>query len=93
MTYYLQVNEEGIITDAINYAYGDYVPVEIDANPLPTGINGGWWKLENGVPVEYPELRPIEEAPSNSNDVLRDAVRQGVITTEQYAAIVGETYE
>lgn len=57
--FYLQVNKEtGVITDAITYPYSDYVEyiTEVD---LPAGIYGGWYKLESGVIVEYPELKPI----------------------------------
>ena len=56
-TYYLQVREDGLITDAITYPYGDYIEFRT-SEPLPPGICGGWFKLENGVIVEYPELKP-----------------------------------
>ncbi len=59
MKFYLQVQADGIITDAITYPYGNYV--EYIADSLPVGINGGWFKLENGVIVEYPELKPISD--------------------------------
>lgn len=55
--YYLQVQPNGIITDAITYPFGNYV--EYEAESLPIGIMGGWFKLENGVIVEYPELKPL----------------------------------
>ena len=58
MKYYLQVAEDNTITDAISYEHEGYVLYETEF-PLPAGINGGWWKLENGVAVEYPELKPI----------------------------------
>lgn len=61
MKFYLQVNEENIITDAISYPHGDYVEFEHSEDFLVAGINGGWWKLEEGQLVEYPELKPIEE--------------------------------
>ena len=28
---------------------------------LPVGLIGGWFKLEDGVIVEYPELKPKSE--------------------------------
>lgn len=58
--FYLQVQTDGTITDAITFPYKDYVEVELDY--LPQGVYGGWWKLENGELVEYPELKPIDEA-------------------------------
>ncbi len=60
MKFYLQVREDGIITDAIDYQYSDYI--EHEADSLPIGVHGGWYKLENGVIVEHPELRPFNEA-------------------------------
>jgi hypothetical protein len=59
MTFYLQVQTDGTITDAISYPFENYVPVEMDN--LPIGISGGWFKFENGVIVEYPELKPKNE--------------------------------
>jgi len=61
-TFYLQVNSSGLITDAIDYPYGDYVEVTVAS--LPVGVNGGWFKLENGVIVEHLELKPVLE-PTN----------------------------
>lgn len=57
-TFYLQVQPDGTITDAIEYPYKDYVAVELAS--LPNGILGGWFKYENGVVVEYPNLKPTE---------------------------------
>jgi hypothetical protein len=61
MVYYLQVNQNSIITDAVSYPVEGYVEHETATN-LPAGINGGWWKLENGLLVEYPELKPKTES-------------------------------
>lgn len=72
MKYYLQINQEGFITDAIDYPLDGYVLYETDY-PLPLGINGGWWKLEDGNPVEYVTLKPknvdIEELRLKQNQV------------------------
>lgn len=57
MKFYLQVNQNNIITDAITYPYENYI--EYEAAILPSGVNGGWFKLENGVIVEYLELKPV----------------------------------
>ncbi len=60
MIYFLQLNKDNVITDAISYYVNGYIEFE-SKYPLPAGINGGWWKLEKGVLVEYPELRPGNE--------------------------------
>ena len=60
MKYYLQVNQDNIITDCIDYPYSDYVEYE---GTITEPVHGGWFKLEAGVIVEYPELKPVEEDP------------------------------
>lgn len=57
--FYLQVDENNIVRDAISYPYENYVPYE--AEILPVGVNGGWFKLENGILVEFPELKPKDK--------------------------------
>lgn len=59
MTFYLQITGENIVTDAISYQHDNYVPYEADS--LPVGVQGGWFKLENGLLVEYPLLKPTEK--------------------------------
>ena len=60
MKYYFRLNQDNIIVDAITFPVEGYIEYESDY-PLPAGINGGWWKFENGQPVEYPELKPETE--------------------------------
>ena len=60
MKYYFRLNQDNIIVDAITYPVEGYIEYETDY-PLPAGINGGWWRFENGQPVEYPELKPETE--------------------------------
>lgn len=57
MKYYLLINKNNIIQDAISYPTDGYIEVEVD-KPFPAGINGGWYKWENGTYVEIPELKP-----------------------------------
>ncbi|PKP29452.1 MAG: hypothetical protein CVU00_15530 [Bacteroidetes bacterium HGW-Bacteroidetes-17] len=57
MKCYLQVQPDNTITDAITYPFGDYIEHQTDF--LPADVMGGWFKLENGVIVEYPELKPL----------------------------------
>ena len=60
MKYYFRLNQDNIIVDAITFPAEGYIEYETDY-PLPAGINGGWWRFENGQPVEYPELKPETE--------------------------------
>ena len=60
MKYYFRLNKDNIIVDAITFPVEGYIEYETDY-PLPAGINGGWWRFENGQPVEYPELKPETE--------------------------------
>jgi len=60
MKYYFRLNQDNIIVDAITFPAEGYIEYETDY-PLPAGINGGWWRFENGEPVEYPELKPETE--------------------------------
>jgi hypothetical protein len=53
--YYLQVRQDGTITDCINYPYGDYTPY---SGEVPQCVNGGWFKLIDGEIVEQVELNP-----------------------------------
>ena len=56
---YLQVKNDGIITDCIDYPYADYIPYD---GEVPSDVMGGWYKLIDGVIIEFPELKPIDEA-------------------------------
>ena len=58
--FYLQVNPNNIITDAVDYIVDGYIEYETD-DTLPIGLIGGWYKYENGIIVEYPELKPAVE--------------------------------
>lgn len=58
MKYYILLDENNIIRDAITYPFEGYVEVEVD-KPFPAGINGGWYKWENGTYVEIPALKPV----------------------------------
>jgi|LSQX01.2.fsa_nt_gb hypothetical protein len=57
MKYYLLLDKNNIIQDAISYPTDGYIEVEVD-KPFPAGINGGWYKWENDTYVEIPELKP-----------------------------------
>jgi len=68
MKYYFRLNQDNIIVDAITFPVEGYIEYETDY-PLPAGINGGWWKFENGQPVEYPELKPETELEQHIADL------------------------
>jgi len=60
MKFYLQVNEQDVITDAVNYAFGDYVEVELDS--VPESVHGGGFKFINGVIVVNPDyVKPTDD--------------------------------
>ena len=68
MKYYFRLNQDNIIVDAITFPVEGYIEYETDY-PLPAGINGGWWKFENGQIVEYPELKPETEIEQRITDI------------------------
>ena len=59
-TYYIQFDQNNIIRDVVEMPVDGYMEVQIEG-PLPIGINGGWYKWENGTYVECPELKPETE--------------------------------
>lgn len=54
--FYIQVNQDNIITDVLDFPYSNYVEYETDV--LPVGVMGGWFKFENGEIIEITELNP-----------------------------------
>ncbi|MGP3788156.1 hypothetical protein [Paenibacillus sp. 1A_MP2] len=48
--FYFQLDGD-IIRDAITYPYEGYTEVELDTTYLPAGINAGYYRLQDGVPV------------------------------------------
>ena len=77
MKYYLLLDKNNIIQDAISYPTDGYIEVEVD-KPFPAGINGGWYKWENGTYVEIPELKP-----KGIDRELLETVLQRVDASEQ----------
>ena len=59
-TYYIQLDQSNIIRDVVEMPVEGYIPVQIE-DLLPVGINGGWYKWENGTYVECLELKPKTE--------------------------------
>lgn len=54
MTFYVQTDSEGRITDIIEYPYDSYVQIEYTP-PLPVGVLGGAYQLVNGEIVYRPD--------------------------------------
>jgi len=77
MKYYLLLDKNNIIQDAISYPTDGYIEVEVD-KPFPAGINGGWYKWENDTYVEIPELKP-----KGIDHELLETVLQRVDASEQ----------
>ena len=46
MTLYVKCINDNVVWDAIEYPYEDYIPVEVES--IPTGVFGGWWRLQDG---------------------------------------------
>ena len=57
MKYYLRLNQDNIIVDAITFPVEGYIEYETDYL-LPAGINGGWWEYKDGQLIEHPEMKP-----------------------------------
>lgn len=55
--FWIQLDQNNIIRDCVEYEVPGYIEHET-AYPLPIGFYGGWFKLENGVVTDYPELKP-----------------------------------
>lgn len=68
--FYLKINSENIVVDALSFPYEGYVEYETDE--LPPGAFSGWFKLENGQLVEYPELKP--EDPVDEMTALKNKI-------------------
>ena len=67
MLFYLQVQPDGTITDAITYPHENYV--EYNAESLPAGVNGGWFKLVGGVIIEV-----VEKNPTTIDNQIKQAI-------------------
>jgi len=83
--WYLKLDQNNFILDIIEYPYEDYIEVEMPNLSLPSGINGGWFKLEDGIEgnkvfVEYPELKPITK--DEEIESLKEEIR---LSKEQIA--------
>ncbi|MFS0858343.1 hypothetical protein [Paenibacillus taichungensis] len=68
MIFYVQLDGD-IIRDVIQYEHGGYQPVEL-STPLPIGINAGYYRLQDGVPVLDQALKDEADKASRPADYL-----------------------
>jgi hypothetical protein len=59
--FYFKV-QDGIIFDAIEYPYQDYVEVELQETHLPAGINAGYYRLNGSVYTLDEQLKAAVDA-------------------------------
>ena len=59
MKWYLQLNADNTITDAVDYVHEGYIEVELPDTHLPAGINGGWFTCNGTTYVEDLTKKPI----------------------------------
>ncbi len=62
-TWYLKLDADNVILDAIEYPYEGYTEVQLEETHLPAGINGGWYTW-NGTTYVLDQARKdaIDEA-------------------------------
>lgn len=75
---YLQLDQDNTIRDCITFPHEGYIEHETTL-PLPIGLIGGWWKLEEGQFVEHPELKPMDKDAEIEN--LKQAIAELTILT------------
>ncbi|WP_145148469.1 hypothetical protein [Paenibacillus xylanexedens] len=69
MKFYFRVDGD-IIRDAITYSHEGYTEVEIDTTHLPVGINAGYYRLQDGVPVLDQALKDESDKASRPADYV-----------------------
>lgn len=67
-TFYLLLSGD-IIRDIITYPYDGYVETELEF-PLPVGINAGYYRLQDGVPVLDQALKDEVDKASRPADYV-----------------------
>ncbi|WP_339307699.1 hypothetical protein [Paenibacillus sp. FSL R5-0519] len=82
MLFYVQVDGD-IIRDVIQYEHEGYQPVELPT-PLPIGINAGFYRLQDGVPVLDQALK--DEADKASRPIEYVELEQRLATSEAETA-------
>lgn len=79
MKFYLKLDNENIIRDAITYPHAGYTEVEINMTQLPAGINAGYYRW-TGTMFEIDEtLKPKNteqeiEYIKKRQDLMQDAL-------------------
>jgi hypothetical protein len=63
-TWYLKLDVNNIILDAIEYPFEGYIEVQLSDTQLPAGINGGWYTWNGAAYVEDLSKKPVAQ-PTN----------------------------
>ncbi|WP_339241418.1 hypothetical protein MKX40_10675 [Paenibacillus sp. FSL R5-0517] len=86
MLFYLQLDGD-IIRDVIQYEHEGYQPAEL-STPLPIGINAGYYRLQDGVPVLDQALKDEADKASRPADYveLERRLAESESRNEQLAA-------
>ena len=61
-TWYLKLDVNNVIVDAIEYPFEGYIEVQLTDTQLPAGINGGWYTWNGTDYVENLALKPIPQS-------------------------------
>ncbi|SLJ92658.1 MULTISPECIES: hypothetical protein [unclassified Paenibacillus] len=69
MKFYFQLDGD-IIRDVITYPYDGYTEVELGTMHLPAGINAGYYRLQDGVPVLDQALKDEADNASRPADYV-----------------------
>ncbi|MGE6576262.1 hypothetical protein ACQKFM_15200 [Paenibacillus xylanexedens] len=67
--FYFQL-DGNIIRDALEFLHEGYTEVELDTTHLPAGINAGYYRLQDGVPVLDPALKDEVDKASRPVDYV-----------------------
>lgn len=79
--FWIQLDSEGVIRDILEYAYEDYIPVDIP-KPLPIGIMSGYYTWDGDQPV-LDQVRKAEVDKANRPyDEVIDALQDEVKTLQ-----------
>lgn len=84
MKFYFQIDGD-IIRDAITYPYEGYTDVELDTTHLPAGINAGYYRLQDGVPMLDQALKDEVDKASRPADYVELERRLAASETETAA--------
>lgn len=83
--WYLKLDANNIILDAIEYLHEGYIEVSLPDTSLPAGINGGWFKWNGTTYQEDVSLKPVTPGDKISALEAQVATLQVSLTEAQNA--------